>query len=751
LTRAHESINHSACKAEESITELAAIDILRYKCYNFAMDLMRLIEKVEEYKEKHSSITRALSKLNDFYSKGEITEKQFLILKADYEKEINFLTKELDDLLTQVRNKAEELENKLKELNIDYKRTKIDILLGNKPPDAGRAELAKIAKEIVITEHEYKQYSAILEAETEEDFEKIRKMTLPSSIKVENVTPVQELLEQEEQLKKKRLEGKAQLYLKPLEEIYKRLEKIKDFLVESLQEVETVKNTLEEEAGKLVIKIRMGGPEEQNARNRLMEVIKKVKEYDELLAKISKTIEEINKRLGEKELILIESQEDVSKIGQIEEINLEEASKILEELERQGLEVISTVPEEKFEEEEEEEKKISEEPLPKFKTVKRKKRSPVVPILISITIVLGALFAVYRKFFFTPTPEEKVTYPVYMGNTAHNFNVNAIVSNQVPRIDWSRNLTGTPSQPAINDGVIYVGTSEGFLYALDTLGNVLWQLNLNGSIIHVPVIMNKNIIVGTLNGFLYIINTAGQILKSKTFGGSIVSPPIAFGEVIYVPVFQEGVYAYNVNQDKIEWKFSTEGMVKNIPLIDQTNLYIADLNGKIYIVNRSTGMETNHLKTSAPIESYLNLSEKHLIYGNSAGEIGCFDVTTNTIIWSFNLTEPVAGSPAIKDSFVIVNTAFGKVYAHHIKNGIRLWNFITSNFISSSPVIIDTFVFVSTTTETGEFGELYSLNLNSGNLIWVLPIPKVLETSPVFWGRRLFIAARDGTIYSLSF
>ncbi|MDI6851408.1 MAG: PQQ-binding-like beta-propeller repeat protein [bacterium] len=723
------------------------------------MDLMRLIEKVEEYKEKHGSITRALSKLNDFYSKGEITEKQFLILKADYEKEINFLTKELDDLLTQVRNKVEELESKLKELNIDYKRTKIDILLGNKSPDAGRAELAKIAKEIALTEHEYKQYSAILEAETEEDFEKIRKMTPPTSIKVENVTPVQELFEQEEQLKKKRLEGKAQLYLKPLEEVYKRLEKIKDFLAESLPEVETVKNNLEEEAGKLVIKIRMGGPEEQNARNKLMEVIKKVKEYDELLAKISKTIEEISKKLGEKELILIENQEDVSKIGQVEEINLEEASKILEELEKQGLEVISTVPEEKFEEEEEkeeaaggeEEKKISEEPLPEFKTVKRKKHSPVVPIFISITIVLGALFAVYRKFFFTPTPEEKVTYPVYMGNTAHNFNVNAIVSNQAPRIDWSRNLTGTPSQPAINDGVIYVGTSEGLLYALDTLGNVLWQLNLNGSINHIPVIMNNNIIVGTSNGSLYIINTTGQILKSKTFGGSIASPPIAFGEVIYVPVFQEGVYAYNVNQDKIEWKFSTEGMVKNIPLIDQTNLYIADLSGKIYIVNRNTGMETNHLNTSAPIENYLNLSENYLIYGNAAGEIGCFDVTKSTIIWSFNLAEPVAGCPAIKDSFVVVNTAFGKTYSHHIKNGIRLWNFNTHNFISSTPVIIDTFVFVSTTTETGEFGELYCLSLNNGNLIWVLPIPKVLETSPVFWGKRLFIAARDGTMYSLSF
>lgn len=715
------------------------------------MELIKLIEKVEEYKEKHSSITRALSKLSDFYSKGEITEKQFLILKADYEKEINFLTKELNELLSEVKSKVEELENRLKELNIEYKRTKIDILLGDKPPDIGRAELAKIAKEIALTEHDYKQYKAILEAETEEDFEKIRKMAPPTSIKVENVTPVNELLEQEEQLKKKRLEGKAQLYLKPLEETYKRLEKIKDFLTESLTEVETVKSALEEEAGKLVIKIRMGGPEEESAKNRLMEVIKKVKEYDELLAKISKTVEEINKRLGEKELIMVESQEDASKIGQIEEINLEEASKILEELEKQGVEVISTVPEEKVEEEKEEEEELAKEPAPEFKTVKSRKHSPLVPILVSISIVFGLLFAVYRKFFFTPPQEEKVVYPVYMGNSEHNFNVKALLGNQGPRIDWSRNLSGIPSQPAINNGIIYVGTDQGSLYAVDTLGNVLWQTNLNGSINHVPVILNNNIIVGTSNGVLYIINTSGQILKSKSFNGSIVAPPIAFGDIIYVPVFQDGVYAYNINQDKIEWKFSTEGMVKNMPLIDETNLYVADLNGNIYIVNRTTGVEINHIKTSAPIEAYLNLYEKQLFYGNTAGEIGCFDVAKNTLLWSFNLTEPVTGSPAVKDSFVVVSTAFGKIYSHNTKTGIRMWTFDTKNFISSTPVIIDTFVLISTTTETGEFGELYCLSLNNGNLIWVLPIPKILETSPLLWGRRLFIAARDGTFYSLSF
>ncbi|HOP31817.1 MAG TPA: PQQ-binding-like beta-propeller repeat protein [Candidatus Hydrothermia bacterium] len=723
------------------------------------MELTKLIEKVEDLKEKHNSVTRALSKLNEFYNKGEITEKQFKILKGDYEKEINFLSKELDELLNSVREQTEEFGNQLKNLNMDYNKIKINILIGEIPPDKGKAELAQIAKQMALTQHSYDQYKSIIEAQTEEDFEVIKKMSPPASVKVENVTPVQDLLHQEEELRNKRFNGKAELYLKPLEGLYNRLEKIKDFLTVSITELESQKNALEEEAGKLVIKIRMGGSEEQSARNNLMEVIKKVKDYDELLAKISKIIDEINSRLGVKESVLIGAQEDASKIGQIEEINLEEASRILEELEKQGLEVINTDTTEiiKSEKEEEElvgeEKQITEPSAPKIiKASERKKRSPVAPILvISLLIVIGVLFAVYRNFYFVPEQRAQVIFPCYMGNPAHNYNVKALIIPQPPRIEWSRKIGGSPVQPAINKGIIYIGTQAGTLYAIDSSGNALWSVPLNGSILHTPVIVDDKIIVGTLDGFLYILNTSGQIILTESLGGGIASPPIAYGEIIYIPVFQEGIYAYNINQDRIEWKFATEGMVKNIPVIDESNLYIADLSGKIYILNRSDGMEVASFKTSGPIESYPVLYEGNIYYANSTGEIGCYDTRKRTLLWSFNLMEPVSGSPAIQDSFVIYTTAFGRIFCHNYRSGIRLWDFNTQNLIFSTPVIIDSFVFITTTTSVGDFGELYCLNLQNGSLNWVLPIPGVLETAPVFWDNRLFLVARDGTFYAMSF
>ncbi|MEO0258429.1 MAG: PQQ-binding-like beta-propeller repeat protein [candidate division WOR-3 bacterium] len=713
------------------------------------MELESLIERIEDLKEKYGSVTRALSKLNEFYQKGEITEKQFRILKNDYEKEISYLSRELEALSQSVREEVDRLSNQIKELNIEYNKTKIAILLGEIPAEQGKARLTSIAKQLAIVQHNYNQFKALLEAETDEDFRKVKSMTPPSTIKVENVTPIHTLLQQEEELRSRRFQGKGQVYLKQLEELYSRLEKIKDFLIESMKEVESQKNAYEEEAGKLVIKIRMGGPEEQDARTRLMDVIKKVKEYDDLLARMSKSLEQINSKLGLKESVLIGLQEDISKIGQIEEVNLEEAARILEDLEKQGLEVISTEIETPREEKEEEKEIAPTEP--QIRLAKKTKRSPVPALVISLIVLLGSLFAVYRKFFFTPSEKNEVIFPFYMGNESHNFNSPITFGKTPPRLEWSRNLYGTPAQPAIDNATIYIGTSTGNLYALDISGNVIWQTQLQGAILHTPVISGNNIIVGTQDGNIYLLNKSGQIIRNKKIEGSIVAPPVAFGEYIYIPTFQNGLIAYNVNKDQIEWKMITSGMVKNTPVIYNDRIFIADLTGKIYVIDVKNGIEIAGFKTSGPIEAYITYANGKIFYGNNAGEIGAYDINKNTMVWSFNIMEPVVGAPSIKDSFSIFASAFGKIYCQHSNSGLRLWNFDTGNMIFSVPVIVDSFVVISTTTTTGDFGELYCLNLKDGNLVWVLPIPRVIENAPVFWSNKIFIAGRDGTLFAVSF
>ncbi|MEO0244253.1 MAG: PQQ-binding-like beta-propeller repeat protein, partial [candidate division WOR-3 bacterium] len=163
------------------------------------------------------------------------------------------------------------------------------------------------------------------------------------------------------------------------------------------------------------------------------------------------------------------------------------------------------------------------------------------------------------------------------------------------------------------------------------------------------------------------------------------------------------------------------------------------------------GIEIAGFKTSGPIEAYITYANGKIFYGNNAGEIGAYDINKNTMVWSFNIMEPVVGAPSIKDSFSIFASAFGKIYCQHSNSGLRLWNFDTGNMIFSVPVIVDSFVVISTTTTTGDFGELYCLNLKDGNLVWVLPIPRVIENAPVFWSNKIFIAGRDGTLFAVSF
>ncbi|HDI72569.1 MAG TPA: hypothetical protein ENF58_00350, partial [Candidatus Altiarchaeales archaeon] len=66
------------------------------------MDFNTALRNYKNLTEKLIAIRSALDKLEDFFQKGEITEKQYKILRKDYEKELNAIQSEIDALKNKV-------------------------------------------------------------------------------------------------------------------------------------------------------------------------------------------------------------------------------------------------------------------------------------------------------------------------------------------------------------------------------------------------------------------------------------------------------------------------------------------------------------------------------------------------------------------------------------------------------------------------------------------------------------------------
>jgi len=102
----------------------------------------------------------------------------------------------------------------------------------------------------------------------------------------------------------------------------------------------------------------------------------------------------------------------------------------------------------------------------------------------------------------------------------------------------SRHLPrGIISTPAVAPEALYVGDTNGYLYARDALkGEELWEFKAGGAIMASPVIIGPRIYVGALDGFLYALNRSqGEILWKLALEKPIQATPVAASGRLYIP------------------------------------------------------------------------------------------------------------------------------------------------------------------------------------------------------------------------
>jgi outer membrane protein assembly factor BamB len=107
------------------------------------------------------------------------------------------------------------------------------------------------------------------------------------------------------------------------------------------------------------------------------------------------------------------------------------------------------------------------------------------------------------------------------------------------------------SSPAVVDGVVYVGSLDHHLYALDAdTGHKLWSF------------------------------TAGDLVQT--------SPAVANG-IVYFGSWDDNVYALNAHTGKLLWKFVTGGHVLSSPTVAEGVVYVGSWDGNLYALNAKTG------------------------------------------------------------------------------------------------------------------------------------------------------------------
>ena len=127
----------------------------------------------------------------------------------------------------------------------------------------------------------------------------------------------------------------------------------------------------------------------------------------------------------------------------------------------------------------------------------------------------------------------------------HTLNVNNVGNLSVK---WSSSVDSDGSEPAVADGVVYIGGGAS-VYALNAKTGVeLWSYTTGNGVGSSPAVANGVVYIGSDDNNVYALNAkTGAKLWSYTTGDYVLSSPAVANGVVYVGSNDGNVYALNAS------------------------------------------------------------------------------------------------------------------------------------------------------------------------------------------------------------
>jgi len=350
-----------------------------------------------------------------------------------------------------------------------------------------------------------------------------------------------------------------------------------------------------------------------------------------------------------------------------------------------------------------------------------------------IVILAGLLFGCGRT---GQGPSSVSPWPMFHCDLQHTGR-SPYAGAQTSTLEWKFETgDSVNSSPAVaKDGTVYVGSDDGYLYAINPGGTLKWKFGTGAQVFSSPAIgKDGTVYVGSQDGCLYAINPDGTLkwkFETNDWVGS--SPAVAKDGIIYVGSRDSHLYSLNAN-GALKWKFETDEWMESSPTVGKDGtVYVGSWDSYLYSL-KPNGVLKWKFGTGAQVFSSPAIATNGTIYvGSTDGYL--YAINPDGILkWKFETGAYVVSSPAIATNGTIyVGSDDGYLYAIS-PDGTLKWKFETGAYVSSSPAIAkDGTVYVGS-----EDGYLYAIN-DDGTLKWKFETGDSVLSSPAI--------AKDGIIY----
>jgi outer membrane protein assembly factor BamB len=336
------------------------------------------------------------------------------------------------------------------------------------------------------------------------------------------------------------------------------------------------------------------------------------------------------------------------------------------------------------------------------------------------------------------------------------------------------------SSPAVADGLVYFSSLDGFVYAVHVdSGKAAWKFQTGGETRFVakgihgsvpgtetmpdpwdfflssPVVEDGVVYIGSGDGHIYALDARTGALRWKFKTGNVVhSSPAVSGGIVYAGGWDTYLYALKASDGSVVWKFKTgddrqysnQTGIQGSAAVAGGKVFFGCRDANFYALNASNGAELwrYNNKGSWVVGSPAIWNEVVYFATSDSTKFHALDEKTGKPLFSLETGTYTFSSPSIASGFAYFGTFDGRLRAVNLKAKAYSGDFQTAARRENGPKYL---------TPSGGWNTnaLYTDNTLDAMVVGISRMFSLgtFLSSPVMDRGVLYVGSADGYVYAL--
>lgn len=303
------------------------------------------------------------------------------------------------------------------------------------------------------------------------------------------------------------------------------------------------------------------------------------------------------------------------------------------------------------------------------------------------------------------------------------------------------------SSPAVADGIVFFGSDDTHVYALDAnTGKQLWTFATNGYVDASPAEDNGQVYIGSEDHNLYALDTKSGSLTYE-FSGTAGFSDVTVGSEIYAT--SNFVLAFLPN---LQWDWHSLSSAYGSPSTGYNLICVGgggNDNDATISARGLNGQILWQFNGNGPPSSTTVLADS-MVFFALGQDLYALDASDGALKWTYH-TENFVGTPASAHGVVYVG-AGAVLYALDARSGNLLWqNTDPSGYVIQKLSIANGLVYYGTDGNGNLSGTVSAVDARTGTLRWSYPADGAVFGAPVVVNGSIYFGTHGGSVYALGF